>query len=59
MEEIERDNVIALTRHMSTQIAKREFKEKPIIPLKHRVPREFHDYLHVFSVEEAKLLPPR
>ena len=59
MEEIERDNVIALTRHTSTQIAEREFKEKPIIPLKDRVPKEFHNYLHVFSEEEAKLLPPR
>ena len=30
-----------------------------IIPLKDRVPKEFHNYLHVFSEEEAKLLPPR
>ena len=50
---------LALTRHVSTQIAEREFKAKPVIPIRQRVPKEFHDYLHIFSEDEAKQLPPR
>ena len=50
---------LALTRHVSTQIAEREFKAKPVIPIRQRVPKEFHDYLHIFSEDKAKQLPPR
>lgn len=41
MKYIKEDNIIALSRHMSTQIAEQEFKEKPIIALKIEYQRNF------------------
>ena len=50
---------VALTKHLSTHIAEQEYKKQPVIPIKDKVPRDFHQYLSVFSEDAARRLPPR
>ena len=42
----------------SAKIAEEEGKSKPKIPLDELVPKEYHQFLHVFGKKEAERLPP-